>query len=179
MALDPFVAEIALYPYNFAPTGWASCDGQLLPISQNTALFALLGTFYGGDGISTFALPDLQGRCAIHTGQGQGLSQRFLGEQGGSDYVTLLVAEIPLHAHSVQAALKTGGAGVTANPINNFPTVASANLYSNTAGAETMTTLNVDVQVQPAGSSLPHNNMQPYLTINFCIALQGVFPQRY
>jgi len=176
--IDPFVAQIALYPYNFAPTGWAQCNGQLLPISQNTALFSLVGTFYGGDGKSTFALPDLQGRCPIHTGQGQGLSERFLGEQGGSDSVTLLVSEIPFHAHTVQAALKTGGTAETANPINNYPAVATANLYSDAPGSDSMTTLNVDVQIQPTGGSLPHNNMQPYLTINYCIALQGVFPQR-
>lgn len=178
MASSPFVAEIALFPFNFPPTGWAFCDGQLMPISQNTALFSLLGTFYGGDGKSTFALPDLQGRCAIHTGQGQGLSERFLGEQGGSESVTLLISEIPLHAHTVQASLKTGGTGVTANPIGNYPTTTATNLYSNTADSGTMIPLNVDVQVQPSGSSLPHNNMQPYLTISFCIALQGVFPPR-
>ncbi|NEU07408.1 phage tail protein [Flavihumibacter sp. R14] len=178
MASSPFVAEIALFPFNFPPTGWAFCNGQLLPISQNTALFSLLGTYYGGDGISTFALPYLEGCCAIGTGQGQGLTERFLGEQGGSDNVTLLISEIPTHTHTVQTSLKTGGTGVTANPIGNYPTTTATNLYSNTAGSETMTPLNVDVQVQPTGSSVPHNNMQPYLTINFCIALQGIFPPR-
>jgi microcystin-dependent protein len=179
MATSPFLAEIALFPFNFPPTGWAHCNGQLLSISQNTALFALLGTFYGGDGKSTFALPDLQGRCAIGAGQGQGLSERFLGEQGGSESVTLLISEIPVHSHAVQASLKTGGTGVTANPINSYPTTSTTNLYSDTAGSGTMTVLNVDVQVQPAGNSLPHNNMQHYLAINYCIALQGIFPARH
>jgi microcystin-dependent protein len=182
MASTPFLADIALFPFNFPPTGWAFCNGQLLPISQNIALFSLIGTFYGGDGKSTFALPDLQGRCAVHTGQGQGLSERFLGEQGGTEAVTLLISEIPVHTHSVQATLKTADtsvtAGVTANPIGNYPTASATNLYSDTAGAGTMAPLNVDVQVAPAGGSLPHNNMQPYLTINFCIAMQGIFPPR-
>ena len=178
MANDAFVAQIALFGFNFAPTGWAQCDGQLLPISQNTALFSLLGTFYGGDGKSNFALPDLMGRCAIGTGQGPGLSDRFLGEQAGEENVALLESEIPFHVHTVQATLKTGGTAVTANPVNNYPAASATNLYSDTAGSGTMTTLNVDVRVAPAGSSMPHNNMQRYLTINYCIALQGIFPPR-
>jgi microcystin-dependent protein len=178
MPTTPFVAEIALFPFDFPPIGWAHCDGQLLAIRQNTALFSLLGTTYGGDGKSTFALPDLRGRCAMQPGQGPGLALRDLGEMGGADFVTLLESEIPAHAHSVQASLKTGGTGVTANPIGNFPTAATTNLYSDTAGSGTMTTMNVDVEVVPAGGSQPHNNMQPYLTINFCIALWGVFPPR-
>src|SRR3954464_9663238 len=100
---SPFVAEIRIFGFNFPPTGWATCNGQLLPISQNTALFSLLGTFYGGDGKSTFALPNLQDSCAIGQGQGQGLSDRFLGEQGGSSTITLLISEIPLHAHNLMA----------------------------------------------------------------------------
>ena len=182
MSSEPFLAEIALFPFNFPPTGWAFCEGQLLPISQNTALFALLGTTYGGDGKSTFALPDLAGRCAIGAGQGQGLSERFLGERSGTESLTLLISEIPVHTHSVQATLKTAdtapAAGVTANPIGNYPAASATNLYSDTAGAGMLTQLNVDVQVQPAGGSLPHNNMQPYLTLNFCIAMQGIFPPR-
>src|SRR6187200_734747 len=101
---DQFVAEIRIFPFNFAPTGWAFCDGQLLPISQNTALFSLLGTTYGGDGKSTFALPDLQGKSPMHPGQGPGLSLHDLGEEGGSKTVTLLQSEIPLHSHSLRAA---------------------------------------------------------------------------
>ena len=105
---DQFVAEIRIFPFNFAPTGWAVCDGQLLPISQNTALFSLLGTFYGGDGKSTFALPNLMGNVPVHQGQGQGLSERFIGEMGGSENVTLLTSEMPLHTHSLFASLSEG-----------------------------------------------------------------------
>jgi microcystin-dependent protein len=182
MAINQFVAEIAMFPFNFPPTGWAFCDGQLMPISQNTALFSLIGTYYGGDGRSTFALPNLQGSCIIHPGLGPGLSQRFLGETGGSEVVSLLVTEIPAHTHSVEANIKTADPSpttvLTANPIGNYPATSATNLYSDVAGVGTMTPLNIDVQVTPSGGSMPHNNMQPYLTINFCIALQGVFPQR-
>jgi microcystin-dependent protein len=175
--MDPFVAEIRIFPFNFAPKGWAFCDGQLLPLSQNTALFSLLGTTYGGDGKSTFALPDLQGSAAMHPGQGPGLSLHDLGEQSGSESVTLLQSEIPAHAHAVGLALSADG---------NSPSPASsvwaqsaagrgaAALYQN--GAPTG-----PVQLQSlavTGGGLPHNNMQPYLTLNFCIALQGVFPAR-
>ena len=176
-----FLAEIALFAFNFPPTGWAHCNGQILPISQNTALFALLGTYYGGDGKSTFALPNLMDRTPLHVGYstGTGLSEHHIGEQGGEESVTLLVSEIPVHAHSVQAAIRTGGAATTASPIESYPAVAGTNLYSATSSGQAMSQLNADVRVSPAGSSLPHNNMQPYLTINFCIALQGVFPQRH
>lgn len=182
MAAEPFVAEIALFAFNFPPSGWAHCNGQLLPISQNTALFSLLGTTYGGNGSSSFALPNLQGCCLVHPGQGPGLSLRGLGEKSGSETVSLILTEIPAHTHSVQASLKTGDSSVstdvTANPIENYPAASTSNLYSDTAGAGTMIPLNVDVRLGLAGGSTPHNNMQPYLTINFCIALQGVFPPR-
>lgn len=179
MASTPFVAEIALFSFNFAPNGWAFCDGQLLSLSQNTALFALLGTTYGGNGKSNFALPNLQGSCIIHPGQGIGLSLRDMGETGGSEAVALIEAEIPAHNHSVQAVLKTGNStDLTANPIGNYPAASTINLYSENAEADTMLPLNVDVRITPTGNSMPHNNMQPYLTINFCIAMQGVFPQR-
>ncbi|MCA1817018.1 MAG: tail fiber protein [Acidobacteria bacterium] len=170
---DPFVAEIRIFGFNFAPTGWAFCDGQLLPISQNTALFSLLGTFYGGDGKSTFALPNLQGDAPMHPGQGQGLSLRDLGEQSGSQTVTLLQTEMPVHAHNLLA----NAAPATFNAPD--PTRA----LSRSSGGNAYKTSNPDVQmafqmITPAGSSFPHNNMQPYLTLNFCIALQGVFPAR-
>jgi microcystin-dependent protein len=171
---DPFVAEIRIFPFNFAPKGWAFCDGQLLPISQNTALFSLLGTTYGGDGKSNFALPDLQGRAPMHPGQGPGLSLHDLGETGGTDTVTLLNAEMPAHQHGL---LATGQPGEDAAP---SPTEAlgrsvGANLYQ-TSSANL-------VQLAPAalsttGGSQPHNNLQPYLTLNFNIALQGVYPSR-
>ena len=170
---DPFLAEIRIYPFNFPPKGWAYCRGQLLPISQNTALFALLGTFYGGDGKSTFALPDLQGSAAMHTGQGSGLSDRFLGEMGGSETVTLLQSEIPVHTHTLRA--------YRSDPADRFqPTGAvlaranNGNAYGPAANLVQMSPQSLAV----AGADFPHNNMQPYLTLNFCIALQGVFPQR-
>jgi microcystin-dependent protein len=173
---DPFVAEIRIFPFNFAPKGWAFCDGQLLPLSQNTALFSLLGTTYGGDGKSTFALPDLQGNAAMHPGQGQGLSLRDLGEIGGSETVTLLTSEMPFHTHTLMAFNQAGDQfGPNAN--GTFALTRSNN------GAVYNTTISNFAQfapqaLSPAGGSLPHNNMQPYLTLNFCIALQGVFPPR-
>ena len=174
---DPFVAEIRIFPFTFAPKGWAFCDGQLLPISQNTALFSLLGTTYGGDGKSTFALPDLQGSAAMHPGQGNGLSLYDLGQTGGSESVTLLVSEIPSHAHAVGRALND--AGNTISPVNAVWAQSAAGrgaaaLYIN--GAPTGQ-VNIN-SLAPTGGGLPHNNMQPYLTLNFCIALQGVFPAR-
>jgi microcystin-dependent protein len=171
---DPFVAEIRIFPFNFAPKGWAFCNGQLLPISQNTALFALLGTVYGGDGKSTFALPNLQGDAAMHPGQGQGLSLRDLGQIGGSESVTLLLSEIPVHTHGVVVSPEIGDVQI--------PTADVA--YARSGGGQAYTNSNAGLQLMapqmlsPAGGSLPHNNMQPYLTLNFCIALQGVFPAR-
>jgi microcystin-dependent protein len=174
---DPFVAEIRIFPFNFAPKGWAFCNGQLLPLSQNTALFSLLGTTYGGDGKSTFALPDLQGSAAMHPGQGQGLSLRDLGEVGGETSVTLLQSEMPLHNHG--AACRNGGGTNFTTPVGNIWANAAfgrgaINLYSTANASGTMSPF----AAQVAGGSLPHNNMQPYLALNFCIALQGVFPPR-
>jgi microcystin-dependent protein len=171
---DPFVAEIRIFPFNFAPKGWAWCDGQLMPLSQNTALFSLLGTTYGGDGKSNFALPDLQGRAPMHPGQGPGLSLHDLGETGGSETVTLLESEIPAHSH----ALMTGT--ISASVVTPDPTVV---LSRSQGGNAYCTTLNPmvnmsDQALAPAGGDQPHNNMQPYLTFFFCIALQGVFPPR-
>jgi microcystin-dependent protein len=170
---DPFVAEIRIFPFDFAPKGWAFCDGQLLSISQNTALFSLLGTTYGGDGKSNFALPDLQGRAPMHPGQGPGLSLRDLGESAGVETVTLLDSEMPAHTHAVQAtndvaSVPGPGGNVWAQAVSDqggFP-------YYHTIGNTPMAPLPF------AGGSLPHNNMHPYLTFNFCIALQGVFPPR-
>jgi microcystin-dependent protein len=174
---DQFVAEIRIFPFNFAPTGWAFCDGQLLPISQNTALFSLLGTTYGGDGKSTFALPDMQGNAPMQPGQGQGLSLRDLGEMSGSENVTLLVSEIPAHAHGVGRALNADGNVIT--PVSSVWAQSAAGRGSAAIyldGAPTAPVFNQSLF--PTGGSLPHNNMQPYLTLNFCIALQGIFPQR-
>jgi microcystin-dependent protein len=173
--MDPFVAEIRIVPFNFAPKGWAFCDGQILPISQNTALFALLGTVYGGDGKSTFALPNLQGSTAMHPGQGSGLSLRSLGEIGGAETVTLLVTEMPVHTHAWRAS---GGDGIEQTPNGQL-------LATGVGGIAAYAPSNAGPQNQlafqamaPAGGSLPHNNMQPYLTLNYIIALQGIFPPR-
>lgn len=174
---DPFVAEIRIFPFNFAPKGWAFCDGQLLPISQNTALFSLLGTTYGGDGKSTFALPDLQGNVPLHPGQGPGLSLYDLGQTGGTETVTLLTSEMPIHFHTVGMA--NAGNGDNVSPVaNTWASVPSGRGFLNTyhTGPPTAKVL-ADV-ILPAGGGLPHTNMQPYLTLNFCIALQGVFPAR-
>lgn len=169
---DPFVAEIRIFPFNFAPKGWAFCDGQILPISQNTALFSLLGTTYGGDGKSTFALPDMQGNAPMHPGQGQGLSLRDLGEMSGVESVTLITTEMPVHTHIMvgdedDASFKTP---------QNMLLGGGNQMY---LGPNPTVNTNLSFQALAlAGGGLPHNNMQPYLTLNFCIALQGVFPAR-
>jgi microcystin-dependent protein len=172
---DPFVAEIRIFPFNFAPKGWAFCNGQLLPLSQNTALFSLLGTTYGGDGKSTFALPNVQGRAPMHPGQGPGLSLHDLGEMGGSETVSLLESEIPSHSHSLMATTQSGN---QATPVANSIArgVTGFTPYLPPAGAPLVAMS--DNSLAPAGGDQPHNNMQPYLTLSFCIALQGVFPPR-
>lgn len=171
---DPFVAEIRILACNFAPKGWAFCDGQLLPISQNTALFSLLGTNYGGNGQSTFGLPNLQGAAPLGWGQGPGLSSRSLGEKGGAKEVTLVEAQLPGHGHGAIGAATS--VGTLSDPTGNVWAAAAAppsgtNLYSGAAGA----TMGA-AAMSPGGSSLPHNNMPPYLAMNFCIAMQGVYP---
>lgn len=171
---DQFVAEIRIFPFNFPPTGWAFCDGQLMPISQNTALFALLGTYYGGDGKSTFALPDLQGSAPMQSGQGQGLSERFQGEMSGVESITLLVSEIPVHTHTMRASIEPGD---NRQPTPNMALAVSTGAFAYVSGSPTLTPM-APQALPPAGGGLPHNNMQPYLTLNFCIALQGIFPQR-
>jgi microcystin-dependent protein len=169
---DPFVAEIRIFPFNFAPRGWAFCSGQILPISQNTALFALLGTTYGGDGKSNFALPDLQGRAPMHPGQGPGLSLYDLGETGGSETVTLLESEIPAHAHSLSG--NNGPANLQAPAPDRVLGRANNNVYH---APDALVAL-APQALSPAGGDQPHNNLQPYLAVNFNIALQGVFPPR-
>ena len=169
---DPFVSEIRIFGFNFAPKGWAFCDGQLLPISQNTALFALLGTMFGGDGKSTFALPDLEGSVPMAQGQGQGLSDRYIGDIGGSETVTLLQSEIPAHNHLLRVSADP--ATERQPPGQNFAAGVGVQFYD---------TQNPNANLNPGalavqGGSLPHNNMQPYLTMGFCIAMQGVFPAR-
>jgi microcystin-dependent protein len=170
---DQFLAEIRIFPFNFPPTGWAFCNGQIMPLSQNTALFALLGTTYGGDGKSTFALPDLQGSAPMQPGQGQGLSLRDLGEQSGVESITLLVSEIPFHTHGMMASLDDGDIKIP-GPGRSLAKSTGNSIY---AAATDNSTLAFQSLPQ-AGGGLPHNNMQPYLALNFCIALQGIFPQR-
>lgn len=173
---DPFLAEIRIFPFNFAPTGWAWCDGQLMPISQNTALFSLLGTTYGGDGKSNFALPDLQGRAPMHPGQGPGLSLHDLGETGGSETVTLLESEIPAHSHALQG---TAGIANQNSPATNLlgRPFGGGSLYTPPPAPASIVAMSPQA-LAPAGGDQPHNNLQPYLTFYFCIALQGVFPAR-
>jgi|SRR5579884_34954 len=169
---SPFLAEIRIFPFNFAPRGWALCDGQLLPISQNTALFSLMGTTYGGDGRSNFALPNLQGSVPLGTGQGPGLSLYELGESGGSDVITLLQSEIPLHDHAVEAY---SHGGTSASPGGNALAGSGLSLYQTSASPLVSM---APTAVAPAGGDQPHNNLMPYLVLNFCIALQGIFPPR-
>ncbi len=175
---NPFVAEIRIFAGNFAPTGWALCNGQLLPISQNTALFSLLGTTYGGDGKSNFALPNLQGCAPMQAGQGPGLSLRDLGELGGEQAVTLLQTEMPSHSHTAVATTDTT-TGPQASPSTNIWASGQkgfGNVYTPSVPAN-------NVPMNPFGTSitggnLPHNNMPPFLGLTFIIALQGVFPPR-
>ena len=167
---EPFLAEIRMVGFNFAPRGWALCDGQILPINQNQALFSLLGTTYGGDGRTNFALPDLRGRAPIHMGSGVGLSSRNLGEKSGTETTSLSSANMANHQHSVQA---TSDNGTTALPGGNL-LAAFNNGYRSDApdlGLSAPT-------VSAVGGGQAHQNMQPYLAVNFCIALQGLFPSR-
>ena len=173
---NPFVAEIRIFAGNFAPTGWALCNGQLLPISQNTALFSLLGTTYGGDGRSNFALPNLQGSAPMQAGQGPGLSLRDLGEIGGEQSVTLLQTEMPAHSHGAQGSSGSDQVSPTNNAWASGQKLGGANLYA-------ASNPSTNVQMNPFGTSitggnLPHNNMPPFLCLTFIIALQGVFPAR-
>lgn len=170
---DPFVAEIRMYSFNFAPKGWAFCNGQLLPISQNTALFSLLGTNYGGDGKATFGLPNFQGSAPMFWGQGPGLTDRVIGETAGSDSVTLLVTEMPAHSHGI--GVGTGNPAESNTPLNNVLSITNRPVFTaaNVAGG----TMSLNT-LGNTGGSQPHNNMQPYLTVNFCIAMQGIFPPR-
>jgi microcystin-dependent protein len=170
---DPFVAEIRMFAGSFAPKGWASCDGQLLPISQNTALFSLLGTFYGGDGKSTFALPNLEGSTPVGQGQGAGLSAYFLGQTGGSSTITLLTSEMPIHNHFVTAYT---------DDLSDVPGPGPAVVLGRAQGLnpyrpQSDTTMEFNA-VSVTGSGFPHNNMMPFLTVYFIIAQQGVFPPR-
>jgi microcystin-dependent protein len=170
----PFVAEIRIFACNFAPTGWARCNGQLLPISQNTALFSLVGTFYGGDGKSTFALPNLQGSVALNQGQSTTGADYFLGQQSGSQFITLLQTEMPLHTHSVNSVAGQFGGNTNVAAGNAFAKSSQGSSYTPAANLVNMAFQTISL----VGGGLPHNNMQPFLTLTFCIAMQGVFPPR-
>jgi microcystin-dependent protein len=167
---EPFLGEIRTFGFNFAPQGWAMCAGQLLPISQNSALFALLGTFYGGDVVTTFALPDLRGRVGINMGQGPGLSPYQLGEVSGSENVTLTTGQMPSHAHALNANAQQY---TTTRPAGHVP--AQGGTYG--VVSDGTTTMNA-ATIGPAGGNQPHTNVQPFLGLNFCIALEGIFPSR-
>jgi microcystin-dependent protein len=173
---NPFIAEIRIFPFGFAPRGWASCNGQLLPISQNTALFSLLGVTFGGDGRSTFRLPNLQGNAPLAPGQGTGLSLRDLGDTGGETAVTLMQSQTPSHAHSLQGDARPATLN-SPGPQNALARSAPGKIYKTPSGAATPQPLAANV-LSSSGGGMPHNNLQPYLTLNFCIALQGVYPAR-
>ena len=168
---DPFIGEIRMFGGNFAPAGWAFCSGQVMPISENDALFNLIGTTYGGDGQSTFALPNLQSRLPMHMGTGAGLSPRTIGETGGVETVTLTTQQIPIHNHAPQAV---SGNGNQATPQNGVWAGAAASRYTTSAPSLAMN----PSLVGAAGGNQPHDNMMPYLAISFIISLFGVFPSQ-
>ncbi len=168
---EPFIGEIKMGGWNFAPRGYAFCNGQLLSIAQNTALFSLLGTTYGGNGQTTFALPDLRGRVPLHWGQGPGLSNYVLGEVSGTETVTLTTQQMPQHNHQVAATSEEAG---SKTPIGNLPGFSASPIYSNAAATGTMNPAMIGV----AGGSQPHPNLQPFLAVTFVIALEGIFPSR-
>jgi microcystin-dependent protein len=172
---EPFVAEIRIFAGNFAPRGWAFCDGQLLPVSQNTALFSLIGTTYGGDGRSTTALPNLEGRVPMHPGRGPGLTSRRLGQRGGVETVTLSEAQMPNHNHSQMASAENGGFGSLTTQMA-LARSRGGNLYQTNTNSNLVP---MDPRSLPStGGSQAHNNMQPFLAINFVIALVGLYPSR-
>jgi microcystin-dependent protein len=187
----PYLSQLALFSFNFAPAGWAVCAGQLLPINQNQALFSLLGTTYGGNGQTTFALPDLRGRVPIHFGQGPGLSNYNLGAAGGTESVALGVSQMPAHTHAIDISgltateRATNAAGNQRTPVGNVPAAESAVVTATYSSAVPNASMNNaaatpggGVTAAVAGGSQPHENRQPYLALTYCIALQGIFPSR-
>jgi microcystin-dependent protein len=172
---NPYVAEIRIFPFDFAPVGWAQCNGQLLPISQNAALFSLIGTFYGGNGTTNFALPDLQGRIPIDAGQGTGLSPYPIGDSGGAEQVTLLSSMVPGHTHTLQANAREAELN-NPGPHNSLARSKPVTIYKTPSSA--VQPLASGVLGAAVGGNQPHANVMPYLTLNVCIALQGVFPAR-
>ena len=173
--MNPYLGMIVIFGFNFAPVGWALCNGALLSISQNTALFALLGTTYGGNGVNTFGLPDLQGRIPVGMGNGIGLSPYVIGQTGGTESVTLTISQIPAHNHVING---TNSLGNVSNPSNAFPAnTGDLDPEYNTSNSPNSVTMNPNV-ISMTGGSQAHNNIQPYLAINYCIAMQGIFPSR-
>ena len=170
---EPFIAEIRIFASNFAPRGWAFCNGQLLPISQNSALFSLIGTTYGGDGRTTTALPNLEGRAPMHPGRGPGLTTRRLGERTGLETATLSESQIPAHNHDAQGS---ENAAVSGTPADNY--VARGGGRGVNSYVETTDNIGASKQLTSMGGGQAHNNMQPFLAINFIIALQGLYPSR-
>ena len=171
---NPYIGEIRMFGGNFAPAGWAMCQGQIMAISQNDTLFNLIGTTYGGDGQETFGLPDLQGRAPVHMGQGPGISQNYqIGEKAGVETVTLTTQQIPIHTH---ALLASNEIGQSSQPQNGFyAQVSTGFLYSDPL--DPLVNMNGNM-AQPVGGSQPHENMQPYLVITFIISLFGIFPSQ-
>ena len=172
MPAQPFTGQIMVFAGNFAPQGWAQCNGQLMPISQYDALFSLIGTTYGGDGQTTFALPDLRSRVPIHQGQGPGLSNYTLGENGGGETVTLLTSQLPVHTHP---ALGNSNAGTSTDPAGGVWASGPTSTYI--AGASANASMS-QTSISGNGGSQPHDNMLPFLTLNFCIALEGIYPSQ-
>jgi microcystin-dependent protein len=170
---QPFVGEIRMFGGSFAPAGWAFCDGRLVPISQNDALFNLIGTTYGGDGQTTFALPDLRGRIPVHQGSGPGLSPYVVGQSGGVEQVTLTIGQLPAHSHPVAAA--NVPAEATAEPGGSLPAIASESLYG---APSSLVPLDPTAVGAAPGGSQPHDNLAPYLCVSFIISLFGIFPSR-
>jgi microcystin-dependent protein len=172
---EPFVGQIITTGFNFAPRGYATCDGQILPIAQNTALFSLLGTQFGGDGRVTFGLPDLRGRIPMHQGQGPGLTNRVMGESAGEQAHTLITSEMPMHNHLLMTSNLGGGSGTpNGNFLSASSDVAVADFYRPTSDGSALNPQSISL----AGGSQPHDNMQPYQVISFSIALEGIFPSR-
>lgn len=177
--METYLGTILLFAGNFAPRGWALCNGQLLSIAQNQALFAILGTTYGGNGTTTFALPNMQGRSPMHWGSGPGLTPRVIGELGGEEHVTLLSSQMPTHNHALNASTNDGSQPSPANgvlAVSKDPDVGGAPV--NFTGGASVNTLMANNSIAPAGQNLPHDNMEPYLAVTFIIALEGIFPSR-
>lgn len=179
--MEPFLGQIMMVGFNFAPRGWAFCHGQLLSIAQNTALFSLLGTTYGGDGRTTFALPDLRGRCAVGMGQGPGLSNYTQGERAGQENVTLISTQMPTHTHLLSASSANGTVSDPTNAViaNNQVTIERGNTVPGSAfnSGPANATMNPQA-IHQAGGNQPHENRQPYIAMNYIIALEGIFPSR-